>query len=285
MGAMLFLGIALESRSAKMSQIPGGGDLDSILKKAADYCRKIEASVLDFVCREEVAEKVDPSRDMTKPLAPQYDWNWIRGGAGTTVYSITRPAKNTFIYDYQCVRVNRILKETRTLIELNGKKRNDPDAPLMTTSIAFRNALLGPVNLFSDLSQNGYVFRIAGTEKLEKRPVVVIEAKPRPGGFEPLCLSGKAGVDLGTAEILKIEWTQKPAERAEIFAQREEKIKGKLRLTLRTEFRTEKNKIRFPSKLWIEEAYVNERGRSFVRSETNVVYKDFKFFTVEVAVR
>ena len=285
MGAVLFLGIALDPPPAGTSQTPPAVDLESILKKAADYCRKLEASVLDFVCREEVVEKVDSSRDTAKPLVPQYDWNWMRGGAGTTVSSIMRPAKNTFIYDYQCIRAKHVIRETRTFIELNGRKRNDPDAPLMTTSIAYRNALLGPVNLFSDLSQNAYEFRIAGKEKLEKRPVVVIEAKPQPGGFEPLCLSGKAWVDPGTAEILKIEWTQKPAERAEIFAQREEKIKGKLRLTLRTEFRAEKNGIRFPSKLWIEEAYINERGRAFVRSETNVVYKDFKFFTVEVEVR
>ncbi len=287
LGTALLLGMALDSGPAQKIQNSPAVDLDVILKKAADYCRKLETSVLDFVCREEVVEKVDPSRDRAQPLVPQYNWNWIRGGSGggTTISSWVRPAKNSFIYDYQCVRANRVIRETRTLIGLNGKKRNDPDAPLMTTSIAFRNALLGPVNLFSDLSQNGYEFRLGGTEKIEKRPVAVIEAKPRPGGLEPLCLSGKAWVDPQTAEILKIEWTQKPAERAEIFAKREEKIKGKLRLTLRTEFRTEKNGIRFPSKLWIEEAYVNERGRAFVRSETNVAYKDFKFFTVEVEVR
>ena len=209
----------------------------------------------------------------------------MRGGTGTTIYSVSRPVRNAFLYDYQCVRANRIIKETRALIELNGRKHNDPDAALMTTSIAYRNALLGPVNLFSDLSQNGYEYRVAGTEKLEKRPVAVIEVRPKAGAFEPVCLSGKAWVDPKTAEILKIEWTQKPAERAEIFAQREAKIGGKLRLTLRTEFRTEKNGIRFPSKLWIEEAYINDRGRAFVRSETNVTYKDFKFFTVEVDVR
>jgi hypothetical protein len=209
----------------------------------------------------------------------------VQGGTRTTIYSVFRPIKNAFLYDYQCVRANRVIRETRTLIELNGKKRNDPDTPLMTTSIAYRNALLGPVNLFSDLSQNGYEYRVAGTEKLEKRPMAVIEVRPKAGAFEPVCLSGKAWVDPKTAEILKIEWTQKPAERAEIFAQREEKIGGKLRLTLRTEFHTEKSGIRFPSKLWIEEAYINDRGRAFVRSETNVTYKDFKFFTVEWDVR
>ncbi len=64
-----------------------------------------------------------------------------------------------------------------------------------------------------------------------------------------------------------------------------EPVAEKPRITLRTEFSVEKNGIRFPSKLSLEEAYLTERGRVFVRSETNVVYKDFKFFTVEVVVR
>lgn len=287
-GLLLFVmiigSVFSQARVAATGQAPPP-DLEAVLKKASDYCRRLESSVLDFVCREEVVEKADPSRDKAKPLAPQHDWNLVQGGTRTTIYSVFRPIKNAFLYDYQCVRANRVIRETRTLIELNGKKRNDPDTPLMTTSIAYRNALLGPVNLFSDLSQNGYEYRVAGTEKLEKRPMAVIEVRPKAGAFEPVCLSGKAWVDPKTAEILKIEWTQKPAEWAEIFAQREEKIGGKLRLTLRTEFHTEKSGIRFPSKLWIEEAYINDRGRAFVRSETNVTYMDFKFFTVEWDVR
>jgi hypothetical protein len=43
--------------------------------------------------------------------------------------------------------------------------------------------------------------------------------------------------------------------------------------------------IRFPSRFSIEEAYLDSGGKKFVRSETTVVYRDFKFFTVEVEVR
>jgi hypothetical protein len=260
-------------------------NLESILAKAADYCRRLEASVLDFVCSEKVVEKVDRSRETTKPLGPQHDWNWMRGQTGTTVYSSMRPAKNTFLYDYQCVRADRVLKERRTLIELNGKKHNDPDSQLLTTSVAFRNALLGPVNLFSAKSQHQYDFRLTGTDKLDKRRVVIIEAAPKTDSPEPLCLTGKAWVDPETGNIHKIEWTQKPSERADLFVEREQKIEGKLRLTLRTEFHAEKNGLRFPSRLSIEEAYINKRGRAFVRSTTEVAYTDFKFFTVEVDVR
>jgi hypothetical protein len=46
-----------------------------------------------------------------------------------------------------------------------------------------------------------------------------------------------------------------------------------------------KNGIRFPSRLFVEEAYISAWGRAFVRSETAVVYRNFRFFTVEVEIR
>jgi hypothetical protein len=241
--------------------------LESILAKAADYCRRLEASVLDFVCREEVSATVDLSHE-TGSYDPR---------ATAAAYS--------FVYDYQCVRTNRVLKETRTLLKMNGRDCLEPDSPLKTPNIAYRNALLSPNNLFAEKSQLDYDFRITGREKFDKREVVAIEASPRADAGQPRCLSGKAWIDPETGNILMIEWTQLPGERADIFVGREEMIKGALRLTLRTEFREEKNRMRFPSRLSIEEAYINKRGRTFVHSTTNVIYKNFKFFTVEVDVR
>ena len=47
----------------------------------------------------------------------------------------------------------------------------------------------------------------------------------------------------------------------------------------------QKNGIRFPSRLVFEEAYINPRGEKFTRSETTVIYKNYKFFTVEVDIK
>jgi len=52
-----------------------------------------------------------------------------------------------------------------------------------------------------------------------------------------------------------------------------------------SELKIEKNGVRFPNALSIEEAYVDENGRAFVRSKVDVVYTDFKFFTVEVDIK
>ena len=98
-------------------------------------------------------------------------------------------------------------------------------------------------------------------------------------------LFGKAWVDPATGEILKIEWDESRVGRYEIFRERGEKYKLKPRITVITEFSVAKNGLRFPTKAFYEEAYLNERGRKFVRSETTVEYADFKFFTVEVEIK
>ncbi len=142
--------------------------------------------------------------------------------------------------------------------------------------------LLGPVGIFAERFRPFYEYRIVGREKVDRKPALIIEALPaveRPGATN---LYGKAWVGEADGEILKIEWSESRVGRREIFEQRAEKYGLKPRITLRSEFSAEKNGIRFPSTLWIEEAYLNERGRAFIRSTTTVAYKDFKFFTVEV---
>src|SRR5512139_2505407 len=37
--------------------------LPDVLAKAAEYCRKLESSAFDFVCREEIRETIDPKYD------------------------------------------------------------------------------------------------------------------------------------------------------------------------------------------------------------------------------
>jgi hypothetical protein len=129
--------------------------------------------------------------------------------------------------------------------------------------------------------QADYDYTIAGKDKIGKIPVVMIDARPKPGAPETTNLFGKAWVDPATSDILKIEWDESRVRHTEPMKAFGERIGYKPRLTIRSEFSAEKNGIRFPTRLIIREAYLNKRGRDFVRSETTVVYKDFKFFTVE----
>ncbi len=278
---------ALSSSSAPVppaQETEAPADLAILLEKAAAYCRRLESSVLDFVCREEVDEEVDATLEGLKNPAPLPTWALPKNMPSMSVQRAVK-YRVSCVYDYQYVRAEGRIKERRILLLQNGKKKNVPDTPLLISSLAYRNAMLGPVNLFAERTQALYGFRAAGRAKFEKRPVAVVEATPKADVVDPLCLSGKAWIDPPSGDILRIEWTQKPSANPEAFEDRARQAKGRLRLTVRTEFSKEKNGLRFPSRIWIQEAYVRESGRAFVRSETDVKYKDFKFFTVETEVR
>lgn len=268
------------------TQNPKGVDLDVLLGKTADYCRKLEMSILYFVCLEEIQETIDPTLDVLKAnyFFGANDWRWALGD-WVTASRQPKKIKNSYLYDYQCVRSGQAIRETRTLLKENGKKMNVPNAALKTSIVVYGTVLMGPVGLLGERFQPHYDFSVIGQDKIGKRPVVVVDAKPKPDAPETTNLYGKAWIDPATADILKIEWSESRVGRREIFDQRGERYKRKPRLTILSEFRTEKNGIRFPTSLFIEEAYLNEKGKAFVRSKTEVVYKDFRFFTVEVEYR
>jgi len=261
-------------------------DLKAFLEKAAAYCRRLESSVLDFVAREEIEESVRTLLQIGRSGEVNPGWSDAPVRITPEVRHMSMraaPVTNRLVYDYQCVRKAGALRETRTLLLLNGAEINEPNAPLRTSSMVYRNALLTPINLFGAKAQTWYDYRIEGRDRFENRPVAVIAVSPKPDISVPLCPRGKAWIDPATLDILKIEWVQIPTGNLEAFAAWARAVEGSLRLTMRAEFSAERNGLRFPSRLGIEEAYVRKRGRLFIRAVTNVVFKDFKFFTVETS--
>lgn len=261
-------------------------DLRDFLQKAAVYCEKLEKANLNFVCEEEVEERTDPLLDVrASPGAPAGGDTAGEKRPPTPLLWRVRETKRTFLYDYQGIRSNGQVQESRTLLEKNGEKRNEPQAKLETSTFVYANVLQSPVGIFAARFQNTYDYRLGGSGMVGDRPVVTIEVVPKPGAPEVKNLYGQAWVDAETADILRVEWSENRVGHFDIFEERGKAFKREPRITIRSEFCTEKNGIRFPSSLDIEEAYLNERGRAFVRSTTRVAYKKFRFFTVEVEVR
>jgi hypothetical protein len=258
-------------------------DLEAMLKRAADYCQKLENSALYFVCREEIQETIDPTLDINPSLISGFDWTWMPGGR-IMVARQPRRIKKSYVYDYQCIRSGRAIRETRTLLKENGKAKHEPNATLKTSVVVFGTVLMGPVGLFGERFQPDYDYAIIGQDKVGKQPVVIVDARPKPGTPKTGNLYGRAWIDPVTADILRIEWSETRVGHYDIFEKRGALYKRTPRLTIRSEFSAEKNGIRFPSHLVVEEAYLSESGRAFNRSKTDVTYKDFKFFTVEVEI-
>ena len=256
--------------------------LEEILNKESEYCRRLELAALDFVCLEVITEKINQSRDIKFDQRSSFD--------GTTDGSWVRPelvmppskVKRTFLYDFQFVRNGGRIIETRTMLEENGKKKKEENAKLKTANFTYQSALLGPLGIFGARWHELYNYQTSGVGKVADRPVVIIDVAPKAPHPEVPFLFGRAFVDKGTLDILRIEWSDQRIGNFAAFERRGKRYKMTPKISVVSEFGVEKNGIRFPSRHWIEEAYIDKKGRRFVRSETSVIYKDFKFFTVSV---
>jgi len=88
--------------------------LNKILKKASEYCQRLEKSVLDYVCIEEVTEVT-----MHKLYVQDQPTNFQ-----TRVHR----KKKTYRYDYQMIRKKRGITENRILIEKTKKNATSTPA-------------------------------------------------------------------------------------------------------------------------------------------------------------
>jgi len=247
----------------------GQEELEAILKKCAEYCERLSNSALFFVCKEKITEKIS-SRSAIIAKGP--------GGSISRAYTST--VKKVYVYDYQLYRKGNDIKEQRILIEENGKKKHEENAPLKTRIFKHENIVLGPIGLLSSYWQTFHDYRILKEEKFEGDKTVVIEAVLKPEHtFHHL--SGKVWVRKSDFSILKIEWLQQSIRGYERVEETAKELGAKPYLTLLAEYGFEKNGIRFPSKFSLDEDYIYRGRRRFQQSKTVVLYDDYKFFTVE----
>ena len=242
-----------QSRQSEPADSPR---LSAVLKKAAEYCRKLDRAALDFICLEEVTE-------MTRSFTPHTD---------------------VTLYDYQFIRKNRETQEKRNLVAVDGKKTEVHDSPLYTAAFQYKNVMFGPVGLLSSTWQAYHDFKLADEELFSKDRVVVVEATPNSFLVTPHCY-GKIWIKEDDGSVLKIVWDQRSLgnfRSAEDWAKAHD---AELQITAYTEFGFEKNGLRFPSRNYSEYAYLDKNKRKFVNAEISIVYKNYKFFTVETEVK
>jgi hypothetical protein len=272
------------AHSSSLSQGPAEEvRLPAILNKAVRYCRRLESAALDFVCLEEISEKIDYSRDREDEIAimPR---TLGEKGIRTQIKIPKRKQENIYLYDFQFTRKGELKKENRNLLEKNGKMAKEKDAPLETSVFQVRNVLFGPLGLLSENSQGYHDYQFVGEEEVQGEKIAVIDATPK-GTFTGIHGYGRIWVKEGDGSVLKIEWKPESIPNFEGLEARAKRYRSELSVTLITEYGFEKNGIRFPSRDDSEEAYLKPEGQKFVRSRTSVIYRDYKFFTVETDVK
>ena len=124
--------ITLSLFADRHDQGSSSADIKAILAKAAEYADRLEGAVLYFVCCEEIKEWLDPTLDTRLEIFPDrtyYDpiaGEFIIGQSGRVI-------KKSYVYDYQCIRKEGKIHETRTLLKENGKEKKEANASLKTS--------------------------------------------------------------------------------------------------------------------------------------------------------
>ncbi len=256
-------------------------DLAAILERCAAYCDKLSRSVLDFVCAERVVETIAEISVM-RPA--------VSGSSSRAIYfsrpwgSVDKRARSKYLYDYQLVRTRSgEIKETRVLLEENGRKVEEKEASLKTRVFIYKYVVMGPVGLLGREEQANFDFSVVKETTLKKQPVIIIQAAPKPDAAGNV-LYGKVWVRKSDAEILRIEWQPESMGNYEGIEEMARQLGMKPRLSFVSEYDFEKNGLRFPSRYEIEEAYSSKVRAPLVRSRTEVTYDAYKFFTVETGV-
>ena len=253
---------------------PNKTDLPETLVKTADYCERLKDIALHFICIEDVEERIyHPFRRRRWMGGPRRTW---------------KTEENKYQYDYQLFRKAEV-QENRVLKEQNGDSIEIKDAPLLTKRFSYKNAVFGPIGLFSTTAQETYDYSIEDEKTLWGIDTLVIRAVPKDIE-KSTRLYGKAWVDKSTGSILKIEWEETSLRNYKGMEEFAKKVKGKPSLKFVTEYGIEKNGIRFPSKCQWKEDYLAKQGigvgfHRLEKSELLIKYKEYKFFIVETEIK
>jgi hypothetical protein len=257
---LLPLAIVFSFPPQKVDQSP----LPRVLKAAADYCRMFGNASLNYICLEEITEvSYSPYRVAPRPTP------YVRN-------------VNHLLYDYQLVKTGGKVEEKRVLLEENGKKEHIPDAPLKVKRFPYDYIILGPM-LVNEYWQSMHDYRIVGREKTGKESCLVLEAVPKPEAKADH-LFGRIWVSERDYQVLRMEWNQKSINNYEVIEEKAKEIGAEPRIKLVMEYAYMKKGIRFPSKYVLSEEYINDRGVLFIGSVTTVLFRNYKFFTVETDV-
>ena len=259
-----------------------------ILRSAREYCAKLESAALDFVCLEEVGEKLDLSRDDRKvleraaavrdPLRP----GDVRGLQSRLEIRRNPKFDNIYLYDYQLVRREGKIEEKRVLLEMNGKKASPETPRQQLSAFNYSDILLAPIQLLDAEFEPYYFYRLVGRDVIAGADAWILEVTPRVEGVSRY-LGGKIWLKSDDGSVLRIEWDPTTFGHFEEIQARAEAYKAVPEVRSSSEYAVEKNGLRFPSSDFTEEAYRGANKKLFVRARTIVTYRDHKFFTVETS--
>jgi hypothetical protein len=248
--------------------------LITILNWAGEYCGRLENTALDFVCIEDIRERIDNSKEIN---AYYFDGSWQ--------LNKQLIEKHHYVYDYQFIRSGYRKVEKRRLIEEDGVKKDiDNVRDTATRMFSFRNVFFSAVNLLAENRQMYFDYRVAGEEDFDGEQALILEAVPLREAEERIS-GGRIWIKKDDFALLRIDWDSGNLADSWVIQKTAKFVKGEPVITQSVVFGIEKNGVRFPSRFSIEESYVRKKGKTYTKSRTMVEYKNYMFFTVETEVK
>jgi hypothetical protein len=137
--------------------------------------------------------------------------------------------------------------------------------------------------IFNKRSRAFYSYRIVDKKPWGEKSAYIVEAVPASSGNRQF-ISGRFWVDETDYSILRTEIYQDSLRNFSDIEKMADKRQLEPYITIINEYDIVKKGVRFPSKLYYEEAYKDKKGRLMVQAVGNVVFKDYQFFTIETKV-
>jgi tetratricopeptide (TPR) repeat protein len=250
----------LETFEKNAEEVAHQQKIDKILEKTAAYCHRLETELIHFFCKEVISENS---------------------------YNRYGKIKKSFVYEYQLIKEDDKTTERRIQLKLNGVRTRKEEVPLGTSLYQYKYLIYGPIAFFNKFQQRHFDYKIIKEEMFNNQRAVVIEAIPLRIGLSTKTLCGKIWLDADDENfaVLKIEWH--PKFLIENFKESMENAWRQnftLKIDYYSEFGIKKNGIRFPSKYLIKEYHINENGKEECKASMDVVFKDYRFFSVGTEV-
>ena len=169
---------------------------------------------------------------------------------------------------------------------------------MLTVRFFHERVIFGPIGLLSRHWQQHLRYRIIGRTKLSGTKTIIIEAVPKDKDAVEF-LYGKIWIKADDHSIVKIECNPQSMKNYGEAVELAKRLRADPCITLESEYDFCKNGIRFPSRYTIKEEYIlkndnlievltpkgSKRINRFTFTEITVIYKDYKFFTVETEVK
>jgi hypothetical protein len=267
---------AFGSPAASGRQDQNRARLERILAKSGEYCERLKAVALHFVCRESIKETVFELRSFPTLRSSN---SGMRIGRDLTT---RRQAPHSFVYEYQMIKRDGNPDEQRCLIMEDGRPRDEKNATLKTSRLTSKFLVYGPVGFLSRAWQPHFDYEFLGTERLTGKRAAILRAAPRDTAEENRS-AGRLWIDEADGSVLRIEW-----EPSSILDYTETAATSvgdfKREVVWRTQYGEVKNGIRFPSGQTIREYYRTGAGLKRTRYEADYTYDKFRFFTVETEI-